>query len=208
MKLFTLLQIVRNKLHTKRLSQRKGITIGRSSSVYYKSNLKCTSNSLNNGGGIFIGNNCKIGRTDDGYHGGMPFPTAMLSDGMGSRIAIGDNCRINGAYIHAKKSITIGSNCVIAAGVNVIDSNGHQVNSKNRTVGTDTPKEIVIGNNVWICMNATILKGSVIGDNSIIAAGSVIQGSIPPNTIASSHESIILKEIKVSEGSNVKPSTL
>lgn len=46
-------------------------------------------------------------------------------------------------------------------------------------------------------MNATILKGSIIGDNSIIAAGSVILGIIPPNSIASSHGQLVIQEIKI-----------
>lgn len=144
-----------------------------------------------------IGNNCSIGRSEIKYHGGMPFYTCLLSDGEGSKIVIGDNCRVNGAYIHAEKGITIGKNCVIASGVNIIDSNGHQVRSFNRTIGRDEPKEIVIGNNVWICMNVTILKGSIIGDNSIVAAGSVVQGIIPPNSIASSQGNLAIIDLEI-----------
>ena len=146
-------------------------------------------------GGVRIGNDCMIGRSPIGYHGSMPFPTTLLLDGDGSKIYVGDKCRINGAYIHSVKSISIGSNCVIASGVTIVDSNAHQVRSLDRTIGRDEPKEIVIGNNVWICMNSIILKGSYIGDNSIISAGSVIQGVVPPNSIASTHEKIIIKDI-------------
>ena len=125
----------------------------------------------------------------------MPFPTSLLLDGKGAKISIGDNCRINGAYIHAQKSIVIGKNCVIATGVNIIDSNGHQVKSLNRTIGRDNPEDIIIGDNVWIGMNATILKGTMIGDNSIVTAGSVIKGIVPPDSIASTNK-LIIKEIK------------
>lgn len=41
----------------------------------------------------------------------------------------------------------------------------------------------IIGNNVFIGMNATILMGSAIGNNVIIGAGSVVSGKIPSNTI-------------------------
>lgn len=127
----------------------------------------------------------------------MPFHTSLLVDGDSGKIIIGDNCRINGAYIHAQKNITIGSNCVIASGVNIIDSNGHEVKSFNRTIGRDLPQDIIIGNNVWICINSTILKGSKIGDNSIITAGSVVHGNVPPNSIASSNNQIIIKELQI-----------
>ena len=98
---------------------------------------------------------------------------------------VGDNCRVNGAYIHSEDSITIGDNCVIASGVNIIDSNGHEVSSLERTNSRDIPRGIFIGNNVWIGLNATILKGTVIGDNSVIGAGVVVKGRIPPNSIVS-----------------------
>ena len=187
---------LRNKLHLIMFKHKEGIDIGRNTVVYYKCLIDCKPNSYKNGGGCSIGSNCIIGRSPLGYHGGMPFFSSLLLDGNGSKIYIGNNCRINGAYIHSKKSISIGSNCVIASGVNIIDSNGHLVNSLDRTIGRDMPKEIIIGNNVWICMNSTILKGSVIGDNSIIAAGSVIQGIIPPNSIASTQGNLIIKEIR------------
>lgn len=187
---------LRNNLHLMRLKRKKGITIGGNSVVYYKCVIDCRKNSYKNGGGCSIGNNCKIGHAPIGYHGGMPFHTSLLLDGKGSKISIGDNCRINGAYIHSEKSISIGNNCVIASGVNIIDTNGHQVCSLDRTTGRDVPKEIKIGNNVWICMNSTILKGTEIGDNSVIAAGSVIQGIIPPNTIASTQSNLTIKDIK------------
>ena len=45
-------------------------------------------------------------------------------------------------------------------------------------------RPIIIKDNVWITSNCTILGGVEIGENSIIAAGSVVTKSIPPNVIA------------------------
>lgn len=42
---------------------------------------------------------------------------------------------------------------------------------------------VSIGNNVWIGANTVILRDSIIGDNAVIAAGSVVKGNIPPNTV-------------------------
>ena len=67
--------------------------------------------------------------------------------------------------------------------MNIIDSNGHIVESLDRTVGRDIPKPIIIGNNVWIGLNSIILKGTIIGDNSIVAAASVVSGEFGANTI-------------------------
>lgn len=149
------------------------------------------------GGEVHIGNNCLIGRSRNGYHAGMPFYTTILLDGTKSFVSIGNNVRINGAYIHSQQSINIGDNCVIAAGVNIIDSNGHETYSNNRTIGRDIPKKIQIGSNVWIGINATILKGTSIGDNSIIAAGSVVKGIFPSNCIIQGNPAKIIKTFEL-----------
>lgn len=45
-------------------------------------------------------------------------------------------------------------------------------------------RKVVIGNNVWMGMNVTILGGARIGDNVIIGAGSIVTKSIPSNSVA------------------------
>lgn len=135
------------------------------------------------GGKIILGENITLRSDPFDYLGGMPFGTTLLVDKSGGEILIGDNCRLNGTYVHAKKRIRIGKNCVIAAGTNIIDLNGHELISSDRTKGEDTPKEIIIEDNVWICVNSIILKGTVIGRNSVVAANSVVKGVFPPNSL-------------------------
>lgn len=174
-------------LHTSCLKLRNDITIGSGSLVFFRTRFNNFS-----GNTIQIGNNCKIGCSRHGYHAGMPFYTTLLNDGENSRIEIGDNCRLNGVYIHAQKSIKIGDNCVMASGISIIDSNGHQLNSFDRTVGRDTPKRIVIGNNVWICLNSIILKDTIIGNNCVVAAGSVVKGVFPDNSLIQGNPATIV----------------
>lgn len=173
-------------LHTILLRNRFN-TIGRKSRVFYKSKIY---NRVP--GGVSIGDSCTIGRTKKGYHAGMPFNTTLLNDGDNSHIKIGDNCRINGAYIHAQDFIEIGNNCVMASGINIIDSNAHQVHSLDRTVGRDNPRGIIIGNNVWVGLNVIILKGSTIGNNCVIAAGSIVKGTFPNNAIIQGNPAAIV----------------
>ena len=148
--------------------------------IDYNSSINIANNEL------VLGDNVHIRSKSRGYHAGMPFPSTIFIDVDGASVSIGNNSRLNGVYVHAQKEIKIGENCVIAAGVNILDSNGHIVNSTNRTKGRDTPESIIIGNNVWIGLNSTILKGTNIGDNSIVAAGSVVKGNFPKNSIIAS----------------------
>nr|WP_207652455.1 DapH/DapD/GlmU-related protein [Clostridium beijerinckii] len=52
-----------------------------------------------------------------------------------------------------------------------------------------------IGNNVWIGSVVTILKGVTIGDNSVIAANSVVTKDIPANSIAAGNPAKVVKNI-------------
>jgi len=55
---------------------------------------------------------------------------------------------------------------------------------------------IVIGRNVWIGNNAIILKGTEIGDNSVIGAGAVVTGGkLPSNVVIAGNPARILKEL-------------
>ncbi len=51
---------------------------------------------------------------------------------------------------------------------------------------TDQPMaegDIILGNDVWCATRAVILPGTIIGDRSIVAAGAVVKGTFPPDSI-------------------------
>jgi len=58
---------------------------------------------LRNGGIIKMGNRVTLRSIKEGYHGGIPFETTLYANGPEAYLEIGDNCRINGAYIHCRK---------------------------------------------------------------------------------------------------------
>jgi acetyltransferase-like isoleucine patch superfamily enzyme len=129
-------------------------------------------------------------------------------------------CRIgNGASISVRKDsiLTLGNNFAITAKSSIICSGGANVEIGDNTlfswdilvinndfhnifdIETDAiinkPEDIIIGKNVWIGCRSTILKGSVIPDNSIIAATSTVSGKIEnENCIYSGLPVKILKE--------------
>ena len=152
-----------------------------------------------NKGKIELGENVHLRSISRGYQAGMPFPTTLLIDIPGAEIKIGAGSRINGVYIHAQKSIRIGSDCMIASGVNIMDSDGHRVHCNDRLHKRDTPVEIEIGNNVWIGLNAIILKGTKIGDNSVVGAGAIVKGNFPPNSIIVGNPAKVVKQVEIPE---------
>lgn len=109
-------------------------------------------------------------------------------------VEIGENSFLNSnCIITAHEKIIIGNNVEFGPGVMVFDHD-HKFSDgyKNREFNTD---EIVIGNNVWIGAGSIILRGTHIGDNCVIAAGSIIKGNYPPETLVYQKRNTIISSI-------------
>ena len=86
--------------------------------------------------------------------------------------------------ISATSSVTVGADTYIASGVSISDCHGHVLDAERRAAGErDEPLPIQIGNRVWIGLNAVILKGVTIGDDTVVGAGSIVSRSLPPRTV-------------------------
>jgi acetyltransferase-like isoleucine patch superfamily enzyme len=166
--------------------KRDKLLIERNSIIYRNSNIV-----IRSGGHIRIGKNCSIGRRKKSSLIGLYHMTSLVAIGTQANIQIGNNVCLNGVAINAKSHISIGDNCRIASGVMILDHNGHEVESLNSAL------PIHIGNNVWIGLNAIILKGCVIPDNCIVAAGSVVKGKFEPNSIIQGNPGVVIRKIKI-----------
>jgi len=148
------------------------------------------------GASLELGANVVLNSRNRGYHINMYAPVKIFLDKKGAQVLIGDNTRIHGTCIHAMGRIEIGNNCLIAANCNIFDSNGHDLSMENpngRIHSKDEPKDIRIGNNVWIGANTMVLPGVTIGDGSVIAANSVVTKNIPPKTLAGGNPAVVIR---------------
>lgn len=89
--------------------------------------------------------------------------------------------------------VRIGDNCLLGPNVGIYTT-GHNINPIDRHK-TGHAKPITIGRNVWIGGHSAILGGVTIGDNSIIAAGSVVLKDVPANTIYGGNPAKKIKDI-------------
>lgn len=145
---------------------------------------------------IEIGDGTTINSNNLGYHVNMFQKCKLYADRPGAKIIIGKKSRIHGTCIHAYDSIKIGDNCLIAANTQIIDGNGHQLSFPdvhNRINTTDYGNPIVIEDNVWIGTNSIILGGTTIGYGTVIGAGSVVKGTIPPMSIYGGNPAKLIK---------------
>jgi acetyltransferase-like isoleucine patch superfamily enzyme len=129
---------------------------------------------------LLVGNNVTLWRT-------------AISTEENGLIEIGDECYIANASLVCSEKILIGSRVFIAGGVTIADSDFHPLdpalrladtialspigNSKNRPAMRSKP--VIIGDDVWIGFNATILKGVRIGAGAVIQPGALVAEHVP-----------------------------
>lgn len=110
-------------------------------------------------------------------------------------VKIGHDVFMNsGCIITAREKVVIGDNTIFGPNVVVYD-NDHLIRD-GKVIDNDFVTEpVIIGSNVWIGAGAIILKGSHIGDNCVIAAGSVVKGKIESNNLVIQKRNTTLKPI-------------
>ena len=108
---------------------------------------------------------------------------------------IGDNTFINhNAYLMDGAQIKIGSYCFIGPNCGMYTA-VHPLIAEERNKGLEKAKPIIIGDNVWIGGDVTILPGVKIGANTVIGAKSVVTKDIPANVVAAGNPCRVLRKI-------------
>jgi acetyltransferase-like isoleucine patch superfamily enzyme len=138
------------------------------------------------------------GELNDGYHEpaqvrellaqltGQPVDESVtvfppLYSDFGKNITLGKRIFINsGCKFQDQGGVVIGDDCLIGHNT-VIATLNHDLNPSRRA--DMHPAPVVVGRNVWIGSNATILPGVTIGDNAVVAAASVVTKDVPANSV-------------------------
>ena len=103
-------------------------------------------------------------------------PNATIQ--IGNRTTVGYS-----TLIFASERISIGSDCLIAPNVYIVDSNHRIDRGKKINEQQNETAPIVINNDVWVASGVTVLKGVIIGEGAVIAANSLVNKNIPPYEI-------------------------
>lgn len=134
---------------------------------------------------ISIGNKVYIGRM------------SRISSFCGGKVIIGDRCNIGQNFtLLAGGNIIIKKDSLIAGNVAIISEN-HGMNPEQGIRYGIQPlllKDVTIGSNCWIGEKAIVLPGVEVGDWCIIGAGSVVNKSIPPYSIAVGNPAKVIKK--------------
>ena len=118
-----------------------------------------------------------------------PFYTAH-----GTEIRVGRNVFVNqNCTFYDLGGLDIADDVLIGPNVSLITT-GHPLEPSQRRAVT-IGKPIIIERNVWIATGATIIGGVTIGENSVVAAGSVVTRDVPPNSLAAGNPARVVRAI-------------
>lgn len=130
---------------------------------------------------------------------GVMHPTILRALSPDATITIGKHVGISGASICAARSITIGNNVLIGANTVITDTDFHPITPENRRYEKDFKnigtRPVVIEDNVFIGTGSMILKGSHIGRDSVVGAGSVVTGTFPQRVIIAGNPAKVIRKI-------------
>lgn len=110
---------------------------------------------------------------------------------MGNNSAIGQFTEFGAAG-----GIEIGNDVIMGSYIS-FHSENHNFSDSSKLIREQgvTSKGIKLGNNIWVGAKVTFLDGCVVGDNSVVAAGAVVNGVYPNNSIIGGIPAKVLKSI-------------
>lgn len=103
-----------------------------------------------------------------------------------SKLIVGEHTAFVGdasIAAHEARDVTIGHNCLIAGGVSFTVSDMHSIVDVDTGERVNPPRPIQVGHRVWLGTKSTLLKGTTIGDGSIVAANSLVSGDVAANVL-------------------------
>lgn len=143
--------------------------------------------------GLICGDNVSMG-----FHTHIELTGSLRLLGQGMRIGNNVGLGSHGHYGSGAGFVEIGNDTIFGNYVSIHPEN-HNYKDKNmpiRLQGVNSKGGVKIGNNCWIGAKVTILDGTVIGDNCIVAAGAVVTGHFPNDVIIGGVPAKVIKDLR------------
>lgn len=165
---------------------------------------KFTIGIIGNNNLISIGNNCLLTNTQVSLSGDNNrliiedkvrfMGPCKISMGGNSTLHIKWNAGIRGVdFVLNGANIEIGRLCMFSNGITLRNHDSHKILDPETGSQLNYPKDIVLGDHVWIGQGATILKGCNIGKDSVIGFGSIVTKSCNPGSVVTGVPAKIVK---------------
>lgn len=127
----------------------------------------------NHDSSITIGTNCNL-------------TGALRCRAVNSHIRIGNHTTMMGAQItlHEAGMITLGEDCMLSGDIAMDVSDMHSILDKDTGERLNMPRDILIGDHVWLAQGVRVMKGARIGQDVIVGSRAMVLGTIPAHSLA------------------------
>ena len=139
---------------------------------------------------IIIGHGCRFRSSPVSNLIGVNRPCILATLSEGAEIDIGRSCGFSGTVINCAVKVVLGEQVRCGSNTWIIDTDMHWDDARS---GVNEP--VFIERRVWLGANVSVLKGVTIGENTIVAAGSMVTKSLPANVVAGGMPAKVLKKI-------------
>lgn len=132
-------------------------------------------------------------------------------DSPSGTVIIGDRTYLGASHLVCHTKIEIGSDVIVSWGVTIVDHDSHSLQWRyrkddvshwaNRKKSWSHVKiaPVKICDRVWIGFGVTILKGIIVGEGAILAAGAVVTRDVPPYCIVGGNPARVIRELSDDE---------
>lgn len=130
---------------------------------------------IGNGLRVELGENVKVSQSAD-----------FRLTGADASIELDHGCTVESARFIAREGtqIRLGPECMLAYDVEVRTTDSHSIVDDATGERINQDQSVVIGRHVWLGARTTVLKGVTIGDDTVVATGSVVSKDIGSGVVA------------------------
>lgn len=113
------------------------------------------------------------------------------------KLSIGEGCAWSGPVVvtmHESANIDIGAHCLIAGGARISTSHVHKIYDRFTGERLNGPRDVKIGDKVWICADASIFPGADIGHDSVVGIGAYVSKRFEPHCLIAGAPAKVIRE--------------
>ena len=128
--------------------------------------------------------------------GGGHLGALFIHAAAGAHVELGAGAGLNGAVrilLHEPGRVVVGPGALIGDGTDIMNSDMHPILDQGTGARLNPAADVEIGPRVWIGQRSLVLKGSRIGHDTVIGAGSVVTGTIPAHCVAAGNPARVVR---------------
>ena len=128
-------------------------------------------------------------------------PVVLSTRNADAELMIGADCGFTGAVVVAGERVSIGNRVQVGGNAQIVDTDFHPLTPEGRATdfNAGATRPITIEDDVFIGMNALILKGVTLGEGCVVGAGSVVSRDVPPRTVVAGNPAQVVRELREGE---------